>query len=133
MGKGGGQSDDGVRSPRLSSPTSWAASHTVLTLSELPFCMLIGVKRDRALLRRLPGGNYRGSSRQVLRCVFFPFWPHLSGSSGSAKMQKQVPAGRSQASEMPSEFQPHEMGQSHFQERARCMDSFPGGAASRNL
>ena len=47
-------------------------------------------------------------------------------------MGKQVPAGRSQASEMPSEFQPHEMGQSHFQERNQRMDSFPGEAASRN-
>lgn len=46
-----------------------------------------------------------------------PLWPHLPGSLRIAKMEKQVPAFRSQASGMPSEFQPHEMGQSHFQGR----------------
>lgn len=48
-------------------------------------------------------------------------------------MEKQVPAFRSQASGMPSEFQPHETGQSHFQGRAQSVDPFPGEAASRNL
>lgn len=45
-------------------------------------------------------------------------------------MGKLVHACRSQASGMPSEFQPHEMGLSQFQERAQCMDSFPGKAGA---
>ena len=77
------------------------------------------------------------STRRVLRGGFLflssPLWPHLPGSLRIAKMEKQVPDCRSQASGMPSEFQPHEMGQSHFQERAWSVDPFPGEAASRNL
>lgn len=34
---------------------------------------------------------------------------------------------------MPPELRPHEVGRSHFQERARCVASFPGEAVSRHL
>lgn len=103
------------------------------TLSVLLVCVLTTVKRavsfQEGTIVRSTGWVLRGSF------LFFssPLWPHLPGSLRIAKMEKQVPACRSQALGMPSEFQPHEMGQSHFQERARSVDPFPGEAASRNL
>lgn len=59
-----------------------------------------------------------------LSCAWV-FGAHQEGKAG--------PCRRSQASGMPLEFQPHAVGQSHFQERAQCMDFFPGEAVNRNF
>lgn len=109
---------------------SWVASHTALGLSERPVCCPSAGMKDR-VLARLPGGTVGAADRPP--AVSFPVLSasRLPGSLGNATKGKQVPTCGSQASGPRPEFGAREMGQSPFQERAQCVDPFPGEAASR--
>lgn len=65
----------------------------------------------------------------------FFFFPALASSSWffeDCQDGETGPACRSQALGMPSEFQPHEMGQSHFQKGSE-RGPLPGRGSGRNL